>query len=118
VFWLELLIFVFVCVVIALKEHEEEGGVQARGKRYQENHDIIIAGLIQLKFKAYLRPEDRSCIISTFLYPNHRNWSFKTFYDKLSDKGYALLGCHTLYDPYLACVHMQVSHLSWKGYAC
>jgi len=72
----------------ALKELEEEGGVPARQRRYQENRDITIQEFSKLGFETYL-PDDerRGHIITSFRYPDSPNWNFETFYQKLSDRG-------------------------------
>jgi len=71
----------------ALDELEKEGGVEARGKRYAGNNAILMQGMKELGFKAYLNDEIRSYIITSFLYPTHTNFSFEDFYNRLNDKG-------------------------------
>jgi len=41
-------------------------------------------GLAKLGFKPYLPAHLRGPIITTFKFPNDKNWSFKTFYDELN----------------------------------
>lgn len=74
----------------ALRELEAEGGVEARGARYEANHETIVRGMRELGFKEYLPPELQGCIITSFLYPDDANFSFETFYEKLNDKGYVI----------------------------
>lgn len=74
----------------ALRELEAEGGVECRAARYQANCQILLAGMRELGFKEYLRPEDRGYIITSFYYPNDRKFDFETFYTRLSDKGYVI----------------------------
>jgi 2-aminoethylphosphonate-pyruvate transaminase len=44
----------------ALKELEEEGGVEARHRRYQENHRILVEEMGWLNFSCLLPKEHRS----------------------------------------------------------
>lgn len=74
----------------ALVEIQEEGGVEGRGKRYAENNKIIIEGMKKLSLEPYLDIDTQSYIITTFLYPEHPNFNFETFYNSLSDKGFVI----------------------------
>ncbi len=74
----------------ALVEIQEEGGVEGRGKRYAENNKIIIEGMKKLGLEPYLDVDTQSYIITTFPYPEHPNFSFETFYNSLSDKGFVI----------------------------
>lgn len=74
----------------ALVEIQEEGGVEGRGKRYAENNKIIIEGMKKLGLEPYLDIDTQSYIITTFLYPEHPNFNFETFYNSLSDKGFVI----------------------------
>lgn len=74
----------------ALRELAEEGGVQARERRYKENKRVLDAGMHELGFKAYLRPEIQGHIISSFLYPDDPRFSFESFYQKLSARGFII----------------------------
>lgn len=74
----------------ALRELEEEGGVAARERRYKENKRVLDAGMKNIGFKAYLRPEIQGHIISSFLYPQDGGFSFETFYRKLSARGFII----------------------------
>ncbi len=74
----------------ALEELEAEGGVSGRAERYSKNYDVLIAGMRQLGFKEYLRPEDQGYIITSFLYPDDPNFSFETFYEILNRKDYVI----------------------------
>lgn len=70
-----------------LIELEAEGGVASRGERYRANYEMTVQGMQSLGFKPYLSSENRGYTITSFYYPDHPNFSFKTFYEKLSDKG-------------------------------
>src|SRR5262249_30846593 len=48
----------------ALRELADEGGVTARGRRYAANHARLLAGMRQLGFEPFLRPELQSYIIT------------------------------------------------------
>jgi len=74
----------------ALNELEDEGGVRARGARYQRNHQVLIEGMEALGFRSYLPTAVQSYIITSFYYPADPKFSFDTFYRKLSDKGFII----------------------------
>ena len=74
----------------ALQELEEEGGVKAREERYKTNKQILDAGMAELGFKQYLRPEIQGHIITSFLYPDDHNFNFESFYTKLNDRGFVI----------------------------
>jgi 2-aminoethylphosphonate-pyruvate transaminase len=71
----------------ALRELDEEGGIEARAARYRRNHDVLIEGMRALGFRPYLRPEVQSYIITAFHYPRHPSFDFDVFYRKLSERG-------------------------------
>src|SRR5690606_30096258 len=58
--------------------------------RYKENKRVLDAGMKNIGFKAYLRPEIQGHIISSFLYPQDGGFSFETFYRKLSARGFII----------------------------
>jgi 2-aminoethylphosphonate-pyruvate transaminase len=74
----------------ALLELEQEGGVAARGQRYRQNHEITISTMQKMGFKAYLKPQDQGYIITSFYYPDHPNFNFREFYERLSEKGHVI----------------------------
>ncbi len=74
----------------ALRELEEEGGVKAREYRYKTNKKILDAGMKELGFNQYLRPEIQGHIITSFLYPDHPNFNFESFYKKLNNRGFVI----------------------------
>ena len=74
----------------ALKELEEEGGVESRAVRYRTNCEILLRGMRELGFEEYLRPELQGYIITSFRYPGHPQFKFETFYERLSEKGYVI----------------------------
>ena len=74
----------------ALLELEQEGGVLARGERYHKNYEIALSAMQTMGFKPYLDQSLRGYIITSFYYPNHPNFNFKEFYERLSDKGHVI----------------------------
>lgn len=74
----------------ALIELEQEGGVKARAERYKKNHQTLVEGMRQLGFREYLDPEKQSHIITSFHYPEHANFDFAAFYQKLNEQGFVI----------------------------
>lgn len=68
----------------ALNELEEEGGVAGRARRYAANHACILEGMTERGFEVFIDEAYRSYIITSFLYPDHPNFDFQTFYRELS----------------------------------
>ena len=54
---------------------------------YAENNKVLREGMAEMGFKETLNPEETGYIIANFYYPNHENFDFDTFYDKLYAKG-------------------------------
>ncbi len=71
----------------ALEELQAEGGIEARYRRYRENNSILMKGMQELGFQAYLPAERQGCIINTFRFPASSRFSFNTFYDALNARG-------------------------------
>jgi len=74
----------------ALIELEQEGGVTARGARYKKNYEMTLSAMQKMGFKAYLQPKDQGYIITSFYYPDHPNFNFPQFYERLSGKGHVI----------------------------
>lgn len=74
----------------AIKELEEEGGIKARHGRYQENNRILIEGFKKLGFKPYVGAEYQGPIITTFFYPEQKNYDFQEMYCYIKERGYAI----------------------------
>jgi 2-aminoethylphosphonate-pyruvate transaminase len=70
----------------AINELMEEGGVEAREKRYQNNQKVLLAGTSKIGLKEYLPKEMQGHIINSFLYPEDVNFNFEHFYNKLNDR--------------------------------
>lgn len=71
----------------ALLELEDEGGIPARAERYRRNYRMTLDEMLKIGFKPYLEVENRGYIITSFRYPEHPNFLFNSFYQKLSEKG-------------------------------
>lgn len=74
----------------ALNELEQEGGVQARFKRYAANHRILVQGMRALGFKTLLTDNLQSPIITAFHNPKHPDYDFMEFYTRLKAKGFVI----------------------------
>jgi len=74
----------------ALDQHVAEGGQPARLARYTRNCETLIAGLTEMRFKLFLRPEIQAPIILTFHAPPDPAYTFKDFYARVRDKGFIL----------------------------
>ncbi|HQU68540.1 MAG TPA: 2-aminoethylphosphonate--pyruvate transaminase [Albidovulum sp.] len=74
----------------ALKTHEAEGGVPARGGRYARNRDVMVAGMRELGFETLLADSWLSPIIVTFFCPADGKFVFSRFYDLMKDKGFII----------------------------
>ena len=74
----------------ALVEHEEEGGVEGRGRRYRENCRVLVAGMRALGFESLLPDALQAPIIVTFRMPADPAFRFEDFYDRLRRKGFVI----------------------------
>jgi 2-aminoethylphosphonate-pyruvate transaminase len=74
----------------AMKEHAEEGGVAARGHRYQRNAQTLIKGMREMGFSTLLSDNEAGPIIQTFLTPRDPNFDFEQFYEELRARGFAI----------------------------
>ena len=74
----------------ALEELDAEGGVTGRAARYRHNYETLVSGMRQMGFTEYLCPADQGYIITSFLYPQHENFNFKEFYERLNQKNYVI----------------------------
>ncbi|MGF1660447.1 MAG: 2-aminoethylphosphonate--pyruvate transaminase [Rubrimonas sp.] len=74
----------------ALREHEAEGGVAARGARYAANRDALVAGMRALGFETLLDDRWLSPIITTFFSPADPAFRFAEFYDRMKARGFIL----------------------------
>lgn len=74
----------------ALIEHEAEGGVPGRYRRYRLNCDLLVDGMTALGFKPLLPAGSQAPIIVTFHMPADERFDFKFFYDRLAARGYVI----------------------------
>lgn len=74
----------------ALRELEEEGGVEGRAARYHRNYETLIAGMHEMGFVEYLPRLLQGNIITSFRYPEHPKFSFEEFYRRLNDRNYVI----------------------------
>lgn len=73
----------------AVKELEDEGGVQARYDRYRENHAALVEGMRRSGFRTLLPDELQSPVITSFLYPEE-DFDFQKFYEALKERGFVI----------------------------
>ena len=74
----------------ALRTHEAEGGVPARGARYAANRDTLVSGMRALGFETLLGEAWLSPIIVTFFNPADPRFDFATFYDLMKARGFVI----------------------------
>jgi 2-aminoethylphosphonate-pyruvate transaminase len=74
----------------ALDQLVAEGGQPARLARYTRNCETLVAGMGDLGFRVFLKPEIQAPIILTFHAPPDPAYDFKRFYDSVRDKGFIL----------------------------
>jgi 2-aminoethylphosphonate-pyruvate transaminase len=74
----------------AMKELNEEGGVQARYERYTENQRRLVEGMKGLGFKCVLPEKHHSPIITGFYNPESDEYDFMKFYTLLKEKGFVI----------------------------
>ena len=74
----------------ALKMHEAEGGVAARGARYTQNRDVLVAGMRGIGFETLLDERWLSPIIVTFFSPVDPAFDFARFYELMKRQGYII----------------------------
>lgn len=74
----------------ALKELEEEGGIEARHQRYMDNNRLLIEKLAELGIKPYIDAEHQGPIITTYFYPENHTFSFQEMYQYIKERGYAI----------------------------
>ncbi|NKB36808.1 MAG: 2-aminoethylphosphonate--pyruvate transaminase [Gammaproteobacteria bacterium] len=74
----------------ALLELQEEGGVEGRLERYQENCNVLKEGMRALGFRTYLADELQAPIIVTFITPSDNRFSFELFYRLIAEKGFLI----------------------------
>jgi 2-aminoethylphosphonate-pyruvate transaminase len=74
----------------ALKEHEQQGGVEGRGARYARNAKALVTGMTEIGFSTLLPEGLAGPIIQTFLTPRDINFHFEQFYEALRVRGFTI----------------------------
>ena len=74
----------------ALRQHEREGGVAGRSRRYTRNRDVLVSGMRSLGFETLLSDEWLSPIIVTFFSPADPAFDFERFYELIRRRGYLI----------------------------
>ncbi|CAN1505361.1 COG0075 Serine-pyruvate aminotransferase/archaeal aspartate aminotransferase [Flavobacteriaceae bacterium] len=74
----------------AILELVDEGGIVARYKRYLDNQKKLVAGLENLGFKSCIEIQFQSPIITTFLFPDSKTFTFQSLYDYLKVYGFVI----------------------------
>ncbi|MFQ1769702.1 2-aminoethylphosphonate--pyruvate transaminase [Aeromonas veronii] len=74
----------------ALRELDEEGGIEARHQRYSENQRTLVAGMAGLGFAPLLPEQWQSPIITAFYSPAHLDYRFADFYQRLKGQGFVI----------------------------
>jgi len=74
----------------AVAQFFEEGGLAARGSRYERNCRALVDGLATLGLRPFLDAAIQAPIIVTFHAPNDAKYKFATFYQEVKKRGYIL----------------------------
>ena len=74
----------------ALDEMIEEGGIIARSKRYYDNNRLLITKMKEMGIKSYVDLAYQGPIITTFYYPEGKDFAFDKMYNYIKARGYAI----------------------------
>jgi 2-aminoethylphosphonate-pyruvate transaminase len=74
----------------ALREHRDEGGLEARQDRYRRSWRRLVDGMRQMGFSTLLDDSVASPIVATFHDPPDPNYSFKKLYDGMKQRGFII----------------------------
>lgn len=74
----------------ALRELEQEEGVDARNIRYRTNQQRLVAGMRELGFEPLLDEGLHSPIITAFYSPKAETYRFDEFYQRLKQQGFVI----------------------------
>ena len=92
--------------VEALRLHRLEGGVAARGARYERNRDVMVDGMRDLGFETLLKDRWLSPIIVTFFNPADPAFNFIKFYQLMKKSGFIIYpGKLTIADSFQGWLH-------------
>ena len=73
----------------ALKEYWAEGE-EAKWARHTRVFNAINAGLDELGFRQVIKPEWRTGLVSSAIYPDDPNWSFEKVHDYCYERGFTI----------------------------
>ena len=73
----------------ALKEYWAEGE-EAKWARHTRVFNAINKGLDELGFRQVIKPEWRTGLVSSAIYPDDPNWSFEAVHDYCYDRGFTI----------------------------
>ena len=74
----------------AIQELESEGGVAARHHRYCECWRVLDGGMRDIGFRRLLPDEQLSHILTSYLEPTHKGYTFERFHDLLYERGFTI----------------------------
>ena len=99
--------------LVALKAHAAEGGVAARGARYERNRDVMVDGMRDLGFETLLADRWLSPIIVTFFCPADPKFIFANFYEAMKVRGFIIYpGKLTVVDSFrVGCIGQMDEHV-------
>ena len=72
-----------------IKEYWAEGE-EGKWARHTRVFNAINEGLDKLGFKQVIKPEDRTGLVSTAIYPDDPNWSFEKVHDYCYERGFTI----------------------------
>ena len=73
----------------AIEELKEEGGIEARNRRYSTNNRMLIEKMKEMGYEPYISEQYQSPIITTFSCPEN-DFSFSEMYEYIKERGYAI----------------------------
>lgn len=74
----------------AMRELEEEGGIEARCRRYMDNNRLLIEKMGEMGVHPYIDDTHQGPIITTFFYPQEKHFTFSEMYEYIKERGYAI----------------------------
>jgi 2-aminoethylphosphonate-pyruvate transaminase len=74
----------------ALRELEEEGGVEARRARYDRCFEVLDGGMLDLGFRRLLPEERLSRILTAYVEPDHPDYDYDDLHDRLHARGFTI----------------------------
>ncbi len=74
----------------ACREHEAEGGTEARLARYQRNWKRLVDGMRQMGFTTVVPDAHASPIVATFYNPKHPQFSFQALFEGMKRRGFII----------------------------